>query len=56
MDIIYLLLLLAGFVCFLIAAFAPAQTADVARRVQFGWLGLACWILVPLIEQFRALD
>lgn len=42
------LLLLAGFVCFLLAAFG------VASRVNLVAVGLACWILVPLIDAFTA--
>lgn len=44
MDIITLLLLLAGLVCFLLAA------ANVPVRFNAIGLGLAFWILVPLID------
>lgn len=38
-----LLLLLAGFVCFFLAAVGVT-----ARRVNLVALGLACWVAVPL--------
>jgi len=43
MAIIILILLIAGAVCFALAAFG------VAARVNLGWLGLLCWILTTLI-------
>lgn len=50
MDVVNLLLLLAGCICFAIATLsAPARFNLVA-------LGLMCWILVPLIHAIRALN
>ncbi len=46
MTVIYLILLIAALVCFLIAAFAPSQPA----RVNLMALGLGFWVLVPLIQ------
>ncbi len=46
MTVIFLILLIAALVCFLIAAFAPSQPA----RVNLVALGLALWVLVPLIQ------
>jgi hypothetical protein len=45
---INLLLLLGGFICFVLAAFG------VASRVNLVAAGLALWILTPLIEAFSA--
>jgi hypothetical protein len=42
------LLLLAGFICFVLTAFG------VASRVNLVAVGLALWILVPLIDAFAA--
>lgn len=49
MEILTLILLLVGFVCFLIA------TASAPARFNLVALGLACWILVPLIHAMRTL-
>ena len=38
------ILLIAGFVCFILAAIGWPKTA-----VNLGWAGLACWILTALI-------
>lgn len=48
MGLLLLLLLIAGLVCFLIAA------VGVASRVNLLALGLAFWILVPIIQAFPA--
>lgn len=48
MTIITLILLLAGFVSFVIAIRWPPA------RINLMALGLACWILVPLIGAFAA--
>jgi hypothetical protein len=50
MDVLYVLLLLAAFVLFLIAAFVRRL------RVNLVALGAACWVLVILIQHARALD
>jgi hypothetical protein len=48
MTLLYILLLVAGAVCFLLATFnAPVKLNLVA-------LGLLLWILVPLITAVRA--
>jgi len=49
MLILQLLLLVAGAVCLLLAAFGFAPTNS-RRTIQLGWLGLFFWILVPLIQ------
>lgn len=54
MLILQLLLLLAGAVCLLMAAFGFAPT-NPRRTIQLGWLGLFFWILVPLIQVFTKL-
>lgn len=41
------LLLLIGFICFTLAAVGVS-----ASRVNLVALGLACWILIPLIAAF----
>lgn len=46
MTVIYLILLIAALVCFVIAALAPHQPA----RVNLVALGLGFWVLVPLIQ------
>ncbi len=47
MGLLFLLLLIAGFICFLGAAFGTFS------RVNLIGLGLAFWILVPLIQAFQ---
>jgi hypothetical protein len=49
MELLVLLLLIAGFVCFLLAAFSFASP----RRVNLIALGLACWILPAVIGAFQ---
>lgn len=49
MEWIYVLLLLAGFICFVVAVFQNRQ-----RRWDLVAAGLAFWILVELIIRFRA--
>ena len=39
-----LILLIAGFICLILAAFSVA-----APRVSLGWLGLALWLLAVII-------
>lgn len=51
MEILFLLLLLVGAVCFGAAAFGRAF-----GNVNLVALGLLAWILVPLIEALVALD
>ncbi len=52
METIYALLLLGGLITFLAATF----DAKVSRRsINFVGLGLAFWILVPLIQTVRML-
>lgn len=48
MELLELLLLLAGFICFLVAAFTAAFS-----RVNLMALGLALWILIPLIHAIK---
>lgn len=48
MDVLILLLLIAGFVCFVLAAIG------VAARLNLLAIGLACWILTALIPAFHA--
>lgn len=43
------ILLLAALVCFLLAAFGVPTS-----RVSIGWIGLACWVLVPLLAAIGA--
>jgi hypothetical protein len=50
MDIVFLLLLLAGALCF---AVAVARTFE--PKLNLIALGLLFWILVPLIQQIRAM-
>jgi hypothetical protein len=45
---VFAFLLLAGFVCFVLAAFGIPKVAWIA-------IGLACWIAVPMITAWRAL-
>lgn len=45
MSLLILILLIVGFVCFLVAAFNL-----VAARVNLVALGLACWILTAIID------
>lgn len=47
---VYFFIVLAGFVCFLLAIRAQRQPA----RWNLVAAGLACWILVDLIVRFRA--
>ncbi|MDQ3223148.1 MAG: hypothetical protein M3Q75_06725 [Gemmatimonadota bacterium] len=47
MGLLFLLLLIAGFVCFVAAAFGTFS------RVNLIGLGLAFWILVPLIQALQ---
>lgn len=47
MTTLYLLLLIAAALCFLLAA------AGVSARVNLVALGLLCWVLVPLIQTAR---
>jgi hypothetical protein len=60
MHVIFLILLICGFVCFLLAAVGPyrgvradAPARPVYSRFDLIALGLLFWILVPLIEQFK---
>jgi hypothetical protein len=60
MDVVYLILLVLGAFCFLVAAFLGWgwRTADGAAPRFGGWsnlvaLGLFLWILVDLIRQAR---
>jgi hypothetical protein len=46
MEIIVLILLILGFVCFLVASFAPA---GLPSRPSLVPLGLAAWILTVII-------
>lgn len=46
-----LILLLIGFVCFFLAAIG---TAPEKPRINLVAVGLACWILVPLIATLNA--
>ena len=50
MELIVVLLLLAGAVCFGLAAFG------FATRVNLLAAGLLFWILVPLISAFQAIE
>lgn len=49
MEIVYLLLLLGSFVCFCVA------TASFPQRFNLVALGLALWVLVPLIHVIKTL-
>lgn len=49
-SVVFLILLLLALVCFFAAA-----TAKVASRFDLVALGLALWVLVPLIQTIRAL-
>jgi hypothetical protein len=51
MTLIYLLLLLAALVCFILAAAGVP-----VRRISLVALGLAFWVAVPLLQTIRALD
>lgn len=53
MKLIYFLLLLAAAVCFVAAAFG--RTSIGRRSVNLVALGLMFWVLVPLIQELRAL-
>lgn len=48
MDVVSLLLYLVSFICFVLAAFG------VAARVNLIAVGLACWVLIPLIATAQA--
>ena len=50
MTVLFLILLIAGLACFLVAAFNLATV-----RVNLIALGLAFWILVPLIQTAQLL-
>jgi len=52
MEILVLILLILGFVCFLIAAFAPTLPS----RPALVPLGLAAWILTAIIATAQALQ
>lgn len=54
MDVITLLLLIAAFICFAVAAFA--HRAAERTRVNLVAAGLAAWVLVPLLERLASLD
>lgn len=51
MITLYIILLLLGFICFIAAAFGGERVARFASLVP---LGLAFWILVPLIQYLRS--
>ncbi len=51
MTVIYLILLIAALVCFLIAAFAPSQPA----RINLVALGLGFWVSIALIQTVQTL-
>jgi hypothetical protein len=59
MHPLFLILLIIGFVCFLLAAVggpyraSPPERPAFFARVDLIALGLLFWILVPLIEQFK---
>lgn len=58
MNILYFVLLLLGLLCFVVAAFGwgPNASPNVPPRiVNLTALGLAFWIMVPLIEAAQAL-
>ena len=50
MTVLFLLLLIGGLVCFLLAA------AKVATRVELLAFGLALWIAVDVIQKARQLN
>lgn len=50
MTVIYVLLLVAALICFILAAFNVA-----VGKVQLLALGLACWVLVSLIQMLHRL-
>ena len=54
MTTLYLILLIVAFICFLLGA-AAWQAQGRASRVNLVALGLAVWVLVPLIQTFRVL-
>jgi hypothetical protein len=49
MAVLFLILLVAAFLCFLAATF------NVAARINLVALGLALWVLVPLVQILRTL-
>lgn len=51
MKLINLLLLLAAFACFVVAAFFKGSS-----RVNLVAAGLAAWVAVPLIAQLQLMD
>lgn len=53
MEIVVLILLILGFVCFLVAALAPA---GMPARPGLVPLGLAAWILTAIIAAGQALQ
>lgn len=53
MDLINALLLLAAFALFAYAAYRYSKGVQGKHLLA---LGLACWVLVPLIAALRALD
>jgi hypothetical protein len=53
-DVLFLILLILGAVCFLAAAFGW-RTANPASWPNLVALGLFCWILVDLIKTARAM-
>ena len=55
MTPVYLILLVAAAVCFGLAAFMGAGRPTGRIRVDLIATGLFCWVLVPLIQTFRAL-
>ena len=48
LALICLILLVFGFVCFWLEAF---NLPTPPRRISLGWAGLACWILVFILNQ-----
>lgn len=61
MTKIYFILLLLGFICFVVSTLASSRLAGDPAQGHRSWrvdlvpLGLAFWILVPLIQNGRAL-
>lgn len=51
-QVVFLLLLLGAFVCFVLAAFGVRTER---RPVNFVAVGLALWVLVPLIRAVMSL-
>lgn len=47
MDLLFLILLIVAFVCFVLTALGIA-----VARINLVGLGLACWVLVSLIKAF----